>query len=57
MKAWLNCNLKQFTNIDADGDEIINSKNCAYAILSCLCGPKESHFTEVELQKLANKDM
>ena len=57
MKAWLNCNPKQFAYIDADGDEIINSKNCTYAILSCLCGPKESHFMEVELQKLTDGDI
>lgn len=56
MKAWLNCNPKQFTYVDADGDEIINSKNCAYAILFHLCSLKGSHFMEVELQRLANGD-
>lgn len=39
-----------------DGDEIINGKNCAYAILSHLHSPQESHFMEVKLQKLANGD-
>ena len=29
MKAWLDCNPKQFSYIDANGDEIINGKNCA----------------------------
>ena len=56
IKGWLDCNPKQFAYIDVDGDEIINGKNCSYAILSCLQGPKESHFTEVELQKLADGD-
>ena len=55
MKVWLNYNLKQFSYIDADRDKIINGKNCAYAILSCLQDPKGSHFVEVELQKLANR--
>lgn len=56
MKAWLDCNPKQFAYIDADRDEIINGKNCAYAILSWLHGPKGSHFMEGELQKLADGD-
>ena len=49
IKAWLDCNPKQCAYIDVNRDEIINSKNCAYAILSSLLGPKESHFAEVEL--------
>ena len=56
IKAWLDCNSKQFAYIDVDGDEIINGNNCAYAILSWLRGPKGSHFMEVELQKLADRD-
>lgn len=56
MKAWLDCNPKQFVYIDTDGDEIINGKNCAYAILSHLCHPKGSHFAQVELQKLADRN-
>ena len=40
MKTWLDCNPKQFTYVDADGDEIINGKNCAYVIFSSLYGPK-----------------
>ena len=56
MKAWLNYNPKQFAYIDADRDEIINGKNCAYVILSYLCSLKSSHFTEVKLQKLADRD-
>ena len=56
MKMWLDCNPKQFTYIDGDGDKIINSKNCAYVILSCLHGSKRSHFMKVELQKLADED-
>lgn len=56
MKAWLDCNPKQFTYVNADGDEIINGKNYAYAILSYLHGPKGSHFAKVELQKLADGD-
>ena len=57
MKAWLDCNPKQSAYTNADGDEIIYGKNCAYAILSCLCRPKGSHFMEVELQKLTDKDI
>ena len=57
IKVWLNCNPKQFAYIDADGDEIINGKNYTYAILSHLCGVKGSHFAEVKLQKLADRDM
>lgn len=57
MKAWLDCNPKQFTYVDADRDEIINSKNCTYVILSHLHSPKGSHFAEVELQKLADRDI
>lgn len=56
MQAWPDCNPKQFVYIDADGDEIINSKNCTYAIFFQLCGAKNSHFSEVELQKLAAED-
>ena len=57
MKAWLDCNPKQFARIDADGDKIINCKNCTYSILSYLHSPKGSHFAEVELQKLADGDI
>ena len=56
MKTWLNCNPKQFAYINVERDKIINGKNCAYTILSHLHGPKGSHFTEVELQKLADGD-
>lgn len=54
MKAWLDCNPKQFAYTDANGNEIINGKNYAYAIFSCLHRTKGSHFVEVELQKLAD---
>ena len=57
IKAWLDCNPKQFAYVDANREEIIHGKNCAYAILSCLQGPKGSHFAEVELKKLADGDM
>ena len=57
MKAWLDCNPEQFAYVNADGDEIINGENYIYIILSCLYSPKESHFVEIKLQKLANGDV
>ena len=56
IQAWLDSNPKQFSYIDTDGNEIINGKNCIYAILSHLKRAKGSHFTEVELQKLAARN-
>lgn len=52
--AWLNP--KQFAYVDVDDNEIINGKNCAYTIHSHLHGPKGSHFVEVKLKKLADRD-
>lgn len=57
MQAWLDCNSKQFSYINADGGKIINEKNYAYIIFSCFKEAKGSHFVEVELQKLAARDI
>lgn len=57
MQPWLDYNPKQFSYVDGNGNEIINGKNCAYAILSYLKGAKGSHFVEVELQKLTARDI
>ena len=56
MNAWLECHPKQFTKKNQMGFDIPELKLHMYAVLSRLKGTKGAHYTEMELQKLADSN-
>ena len=54
MNAWLECHPKQFQEKDEQGHDVPALKPRMYTVLSRLKGSKGSHYTEMELKKLAD---
>ena len=55
INAWLECHPKQFAKKNQMGFDVPELRLHMYAVLSRLKGTKGAHYTEMELQKIADR--
>ena len=56
MRSWLDCCPKQLSEKDTEGHEVPALKLWKYSVLLCLMGSKGSHYAEMELMKLIDRN-